>query len=436
MALNLLESPLYGTLFGDAELSEILGDTQDISRMVLFERKLALVQGTLGVIPAEVGHAIDHGLAGAELDLGPLAQGVASSGVPVPALVSELRRHLPEQHGQWLHWGATSQDAIDTAHVLGWQAALDVLQPRLATLLDMLVAQSRANESTVMAGRTRSQIATPITFGLRIAQWAAPLIEAETEISSVREKALRVQFGGASGANTAIAPHGSAIADALADALGLAASPPWHTNRNGPLALANWLLGVSTALDKMAGDLILMMRPEIAEAQAGTGGGSSTMPQKANPVGPETIRVLAQLIRNAHAGLAAAATHDEERDGTAWPLDWVLLPQMLVATGAALRHATTLAETLEPCADRMAATLASQSGVMAEQASFILAQTLPRPEAQALVKQAVATSKPLPEALAELAPGTDWQAELDPMSVVEPCRDTAERILSGRTSNP
>ena len=154
-----------------------------------------------------------------------------------------------------------------------------------------------------MAARTRAQMATPITFGLRLAQWAQPLIELESEIEYLRANVLRVQFGGASGANTAVGPHGPGIAEALARELGLTPAAPWHTNRRGIALLAAWLGQLSSALAKIAGDLVLLSRSEVAEVALSSGGGSSTMPQKSNPVGPETILALCDVARAAANGL-------------------------------------------------------------------------------------------------------------------------------------
>ena len=432
MTLSLFQSPLYQGLFGDPDLEPLLSEDSFVQHMILFERKLALVQGRLGVIPEEAGIGIDAALADARVDLNALAEGVRSSGVPVPALVAALRQQLPRDLGQWIHWGATSQDVIDTAHVLGWQRALDRVATRLSAVLNLTVQKARACQTQVMAGRTRSQIATPITFGLRIAQWGAPLIAAEHDVAQVRAKLARVQFGGAAGGNTAVAPHGPAISKALAAELGLADSPAWHTNRSGIMAAAHWLLDIATALDKMAGDLILMSRSETSEVTIGAGGGSSTMPQKANPVGPETIRVLAGLARAFHGGLTSATVHAEERDGTTWPVEWVLMPQLLLATGAALRVAQDVMSSLEAKADRMEALLAQNEGILAEQASFALAASMPRSQAQQLVKEAVKKDIPFKEALSELAPEIDWDSCLDLAQAVEPCTSMANAILADR----
>ena len=433
MTVSLFQSRIYGQQFGDAELAEILSDLNEVERLVLFERALARVQGRLGVIPAAAGEGIFAGLARADLDLEALAAGVCETGVPIPALVSALRAQLPEQHGQWLHWGATSQDAVDTAQVLGLAAALEVIEARLSHLIDILAAQSRAHETLVMAGRTRGQIATPITFGLRLAKWAQPMIRLENALPDVRRQALCVQFGGSAGTNAVVAPHGPEIIAALGAELGLHHAPPWHVDRTGIMAAAGWLLQLAIALSKLAGDLILLTRSEIGEVRAGPGGGSSTMPQKANPVIPETIRTLAGITRAAHTGLAVAADHAEERDGTNWSMEWAFLPQIIIATGAALRHGINVAEHLEPSRGRMSDTITHHSGVMAEQASFVLATQLPRAEAQRIVKQAARTGKPLADALAEVCDlDLDWARLLDPGGVVAPSRNLAEEIFSGR----
>jgi len=432
MAVCLQTSALYGDLFGDAELSALLGEEASIARMVLFERKLALVQGELGVIPGKAARAIHDGLSATTVTPSALAPGVAASGVPIPALVSALREELDASDGQWLHWGATSQDVIDTAHVLGWATALDLLEARIATLLDALEEKSQSYVALVMAARTRTQIATPITFGLRVAQWAAPLIDAKIALPTLRQNVMKVQFGGASGANTAIAPTGPDTAAKLAEALGLRAAPPWHSNRSAPLALAAWALSVATALEKMARDMLLMVRNDVGELRIGSGGGSSTMPQKANPVGPETVCALAALVRTAQGALAAAAPQAEERDGTRWPLEWALIPHMLVSVGAALRHATQSAMSMEPDADRIAATLAANTGVMAEQASFVLAAQMPRAEAQAIVRKAAQMDQPLAQALRALAPEIDWPKELGLEGVVPACRAVSDEIWRQR----
>lgn len=434
MPLSLFSSQIHSSLFADGDLTKLLADGSDVAHMIAFERALAIVQGRLEIIPAMAAREISEKLADVHIEPANLATGTRSAGVPVPALVAELRKQLSADAGAWLHWGATSQDVIDTALVLQAKVALEILGARLEKLVDTLERQSERHADQLMAGRTRSQVSTPITLGYRIAQWAHPLIDAENALPALRSAVLRVQFGGASGINSAIAPDGTAVSAALALELGLEDSPSWHVNRTPILALAGWLQQVTSALAKMAGDLALSGRTDIAEVSSGTGGGSSTMPQKANPVQAETIQVLNSIAIAAQAGLAAAASPLEERDGTAWPLEWHFLPQMLLAAGAALVHAEELATSLQAHEANLAATLVSNPEIMAETASFVLARNgVSRAEAKDLVAAAAKDPAPFAEALARISPvSLDWQKELDPQQVVVPARDMSARIFQTR----
>ena len=430
MAASPFDSALLGPLLGDAEAAAAFSDAAEIAAMVRVERALALAEAACGVIPAEAGAAIDAGLrdvAPAPAALGP---GTASAGVPVPALVAALRKALPPEAGQWLHWGATSQDIVDTGLALRLAPLLDLLAARVAALSDTLGEAARLWAELPLAGRTRSQVAAPITFGLRVARWRQPLSGLGADLDRLRPRLLRVQLGGAVGSNSAIAPHGPAVIAALAAELGLAAAPAWHADRSGLGALAGWCAGLTGALGKMAGDLILMGRSESGEARAGAGGGSSTMPQKSNPVGAEAIGALARLVAALTAPMHLAALHAEERDGTAWTLEWLVLPQILVATAAALRHAQGLAETLAPDPDRMRAVLDLDGGAaLAEAASFQIAAHMPRAEAQALVKRAVAERAPgetLAAALTRLGP---VPLTLDPSEALGGVAEAIEALL-------
>ncbi len=401
--------------------------------MIACERALAKVQGDLGIIPGDQAQAIFRDLDGIVIDPGELAAGTAADGVPVPALVRALRECLPAEAAQWLHWGATSQDIIDTGQILGLRECLNVLVSRLGALIDALQQRSEKYSGTLMAGRTRAQVSTPITFGLRIAQWARPLIGLENEIEALKSDLLRVQFGGSSGANTAIAPHGPEVAAALARDLGLQTASPWHTDRSAIARLARWLVDMSSALAKIAGDLVLLSRSEIAEVTLSGGGASSTMPQKSNPVGPESLLSLHHIAVAAGNGLQMAGGHAEERDGARWAVEWVLLPQLLLASGAALRRALDTVSGMTADADRMHRNLAGQPGVLAEQATFLLAAQMPRADAQTKVKQALQDAKPLQELLNNIATiDPDTAERLQFGSVVDPCRIVCTEIFSAR----
>lgn len=433
------DSGLLGPLLGDGQAAETLSEARFVAHMITVEAALARACGTVGIIPQDVAARLSDALAQTRIDPRDLGAGTAAAGVPVPALVKQLQAGLGVD-GQFLHWGATSQDIVDCAHVLQWRDMLDMLAARVAQLLDALQHASDAQSDTLMAGRTRSQVATPISFGLRIATWAQPLIALDAALPDIRARLLRVQFGGASGSASAVGTHGAALSAELARELGLADAPCWHTDRMSIMAVGGWLAGVSAALAKMARDLVTLGRSEIAEARAGTGGGSSTMPQKSNPVGAEAIITLADWTACLQPALTRAASPMEERDGAAWALEWLALPQMGMATAAALRHAQALADSLTADPARMAVQLDAGNGaVLAEAASFALAAYMPRPKAQEVVKAALARAVEdgisLPQALNqhEASCGlADWTAILSAQSQLAASEVMRTRIFAER----
>ncbi|MEM7057315.1 MAG: lyase family protein [Pseudomonadota bacterium] len=412
-----MENSLYRGLFGDEEISTHLSAEAEIAAMIRVERALARAQASAGVIPKDMAQTIDQGLKHIEVAPVDLIAGTTQSGIPVPGLVAALRAALPPEAAHWVHWGATTQDIMDNGLVLRLALMLRSLESRLHKLTHQLADMADAHATLPMAGRTRSQIATPITYGLRVAQWMHPLLDLSDRIPAVKEGLKKVQCGGASGANSAIAPDGPAVMEALAKELGLAPSQPWHTNRVILADLSHWCATLTAALASMAGDITLMLRREIGELRLQGGGGSSTMPNKTNPVQAEVMMTLGRRVSGLTASANLAVQHTEERDGPAWMQEWLVLPQILIGTGAALNHAIDLIANISPDSNRMAANLALDGGAaQAETASFALAKHMPRAEAQALVKKAASAAREhersLIDAVKDLAGDVDLELDM------------------------
>ena len=385
-----LAGPLLSGLYADAEVAAHLTAEAEIAAFIRFEAALARAEAACGVIPAEAGAALTGALAEVTIEPAELIGPSAAAGLPAPEIVRLLRARVGEPWGQYIHWGATSQDALDTGLVLRLRAVLDLLDARLAGLVATLMEAAETHAGRAMAGRTRTQIATPTTLGLRIAGWAAPLKRCRDRLAELRPRLAVVQLGGASGTLSVLGDRGVTVMAALADDLGLGCpAKPWHAERDSVVELANWLAMVAGLVGRIGADLVLMGRSEIAEVRAGTGGGSSTMPHKANPIAAETLVTLARWA-GAQAGLAQQALiHTEDRDGAVWALEWTVLPGLLEAVGAGLTHAAALAGTLEVSPERMEATMALGGGAIhAEALAFALAGQVPLPEAQAIVKEA------------------------------------------------
>lgn len=422
---------LFGQLYGDEKMAAILSDRSAIAAMLRVETALARAQADLGLIPADAARTIAQAAATLDPDPAELAGAVAVAGITAQPVIAALKSAAGPA-GVFAHYGATSQDIVDTALALQLVAALDLLGKRLGRLTALLARKAADHADLPIPARTRHQIAAPTTLGAKIAVWHGMAARNRQRLAELRPRLLLVSLHGAAGTEAALAGHGPALRAAMAQTLGLGVPDgPWHAARDGIAELAGWLSLVTGALGKIGLDLVQLGQSEIAEVTAGTGGGSSTMPQKQNPVAAETLVALARLNAGDLAGMHQALIHAQERDGIALGLEWNLLPMMLERTAAALRIGGALADTLAPRSDHIAASFAADRGRMAaEAAGFLLARTLPRDQALAVVAQALAQvakgqAETLAEALARLAPGHDWAEALRPENLTGAAPDQA-----------
>lgn len=420
-------------LFSDAELGGVLDAPAQLSAMLRVEAALARVQGRLGIIPEDAARAVSAVAERLAPDPGGLIAATAKAGIPAQALVGALKPACGE-HAGWAHFGATSQDIQDSGLVLQLREALQILETRIRALDAALAGKAAAYAGLPIPARTRFQIAAPTTLGAKIAVWRAPLARHLARLAELRPRLLNVSFYGAAGTGAALAGRMAEIRRAVAAELDLGAPDvPWHAARDGVAELGGWLALVTGSLGKIGADVILLGQSEIGEVAAGTGGGSSTMPQKSNPVAAEALVSLARLNAGALGTLHQAMIHAQERDGSALAIEWQILPDMIIRAGAALRLAQPLAETLAPRPDRIAESFARDRGAMlAEAAGFHLARQMPRAEALKLVGAALAElaaddTETLAGALTRLAPGHDWTR------VLAPDRNTGEAEIQARS---
>jgi 3-carboxy-cis,cis-muconate cycloisomerase len=320
-----------------------------------------------------------------QIDPAGLADATAQNGVCVPALLAATRKALEApEHAQFLHWGATSQDIIDTGLALRLRRALEILAERLDTALDGLAQLALREAETPMAARTYGQVATPTSFGAVVAGWGEGLLTLRSELDAVRAQVEIVTLNGAAGTLSVMGAAGPAIRADMAAALQLQLPlrVP-HADRSHIAALAAWLTRVCAASGKMATDLLLLTRD--GAVRLGSGGASSTMPQKQNPVAPSVIRALALHATGLNATLQNTAMTWDQRDGSAWFAEWLALPQLVVAAGRVLDILGTLE--IAPDADILRAPVEATDGLIhAEAVSFALAQDMSRPDAQAKAK--------------------------------------------------
>ncbi|WP_316014911.1 lyase family protein [Roseobacter sp. HKCCA0434] len=434
MSFTPFDSPMHRGLLSDDELVPLFSDTAQLRAMLLFEGALAEAQGELGIIPLDSAFFIARAAREVQLDPAALSAGTAAAGVQGPSFVAEFRRLMgAPEHARWIHHGASSQDLVDSGLAIRLNRAVDILATRTEELAVRLARMAADHADLPMAARTRHQIATPTTFGARVATWHDPLPRHAARLRAARASVALLSLSGAGGTGAAFGPQVDRLQDMVADKLGLA-HPPHSRNAvrdgMGELAAALALLGGS--LGKMAQDVLLMVQMSPPELRLTAAGGSSTMPNKANPVAAETLLGLARHGATMASALFHAQIAESDRDGAAWVQEWLALPQLIAATGAALRHGRALVDTMTPDAEAMRHHIEATRGtIFAEAITFALAAHMPRPEAAARVKEACAAALAgdgtLSEILSRDFPDLDWDALLDPLEQSGQARRIARR---------
>ena len=424
MTVSPLSSALFGPLLSDEETAALFSDEAVIAAMLDFEAALAVAEERAGAIPSGSAARIAAAAESFRPNAEALGAGSARSGHPVAALVGLLRKECGPA-ADHVHRGATAQDVLDTALAMRLSTALDLFDDRIAAIVGTLAGVARRHRGTVMAGRTRSQQAVPTTFGLKAAGWLAPLGRHRRRLAELRPRVLTVQLGGAAGTLGALGSLGIAVMEGLARELGLAAPPtPWHGQRDGLAELASWLSLVSGSLAKMGRDLVLLAQSEVGEVSEGSRGGSSAMPHKSNPVRSETLVAIGRANSGLLASMHQAAIQEQERDGSAWTLEWLTLPQMTVLTGASLRLGLEVARSIEADKQRMMRNIESSAGtILAEAAAIALGEHCSWEEARRIVGKAARAARASGEGLLDIleretrAP-VDWASLRDPSTLL------------------
>jgi 3-carboxy-cis,cis-muconate cycloisomerase len=403
------DGTLLDGLFATPAMARLFDDRARLQAMLDFEAALARAEAAAGVIPAEAAVAISAACDAGRFDLAAIGRAAADGGNLAIPMVKALTAAVGGEAARSVHWGATSQDAIDTGFMLQARAGLDLLILETGAIGDALATLADRNRKTVMPGRTFLQHALPVTFGLKAAGWLSGVTAAHAELRLVRATAIALQFGGAAGTLASLGDRGPAVAERLAANLDLPLPAlPWHGDRTRIARIASALGLAAGALGKIALDVALMMQTEVGEAfePAAPGkGGSSTMPHKRNPVGA-TLALASARQAQALVPLALQAmVAEHERPIGGWHTEWVALPEAFRLTAAAAGHVRTIAEGLEVDAARMRANLDRTQGlVLAERVMMALAPTLGRMPAhhriEAATKRAVADGTTLHAALA------------------------------------
>ena len=445
MTVNPADSAVFGVLYGSDAMRAAMGERAFLQRMLDVEAALARAQSRLGIVPPEAAAAITEAAAVDRLDLGALAAATRNTGYPVVGLVKQLTALAGPEAGKWTHWGATTQDIMDTALVLQMRQALALIRGDLIATNLAFAQMARTHRGTLMAGRTHLQHALPVTFGYKVAVWLSPLLTMVERLDQLRPRVERVQLGGAAGTLASLGTQGLQVQEELARELGLApADIPWHATRDGIAEAVSFLGLLCGALSKIATDIILLMQTEVAEVNephVHGRGGSSTMPQKRNPISCEYIIAQSRGVHALVPQVLAAMAIDQERGTGPWQTEPLAVAQAFTLAHGAVLQARFLAEGLQVDPARMRRNLDSTGGLIAaEQVMMGLAPVLGRGEAHHVVNHAcdvaLAQGVPLADALlrdgeitARLPPG-EIRALCDPANYLGMAGAFVDRVLA------
>lgn len=387
---------LFDKLFRYEPIDRIFSDQAYLQSMLEFEAALARAEAKVGVIPAADAPIIAAACQAENFNLEELATQTALSGNVAIPLIKKLTELVAKQNkdaARFVHWGATSQDAIDTAVVLQLRRALEVMDQDLARLTTTLASLADKYRAAPIAARTWMQQALPTTFGFIVAGWLDAILRHRARLAELRSRNLVLQFGGAVGTLAALSGRGPAVAVALAEELRLPLPPiPWHTHRDRIVEIASALGLCTGTLGKIARDISLHAQTEIAELAepAAEGrGGSSTMPQKRNPVTCAAVLAAAQRLPGLVSTMLSSMVQEHQRGLGGWQAEWETLPEIVSLSGGALRHLTEMLPGLQVDAKRMLKNLDATHGlIFAEAVTMALGNHIGKMPAHTLVELA------------------------------------------------
>lgn len=391
-------SQLYASLFYQKEVTEIFSDRALVSYMVEAEVALAQAQAQVGVIPQSAANVIERTAKTAleHIDFDALATATGLAGniaIPFVKQLTAIVKQADEDAARYVHWGATSQDILDTACILQCRDALTIVQNQLQQCYETTLSQAQLYRHQVMMGRTWLQQALPITLGHKLARWASAFKRDLDRMDAMKARVLTAQLGGAVGSLASLQNQGSMVVNAYAQQLNLtAAACTWHGERDRIVEIASVLGMITGSVGKMARDWSLMMQTEIAEVFEPTAkgrGGSSTMPHKRNPVAAASVLAAANRVPALMSSIYQSMVQEHERSLGGWHAEWLCLPEIFQLTAGALERTLDVLQGMEVHADNMQRNIECTHGlIMAEAVMMALAPHMGRLNAHHVVEAA------------------------------------------------
>ena len=377
--------------FRNPDIDKFFSNSSLIQKYLDVEVALAKVQADLGLIPAEAAKAIASNALLSNIDMAMFEKDFDRVGFPIVGLIKQLGNCIPDGFAEYLHWGATTQDIMDTSLILVLEEVCQYLEKELDVLIELLQNLAEKHKSSLMVGRSQLQQATPITFGYKVAGWLAPIVRYKSRLHQIKSSVLQVQFGGAVGTLASLGEIGFQVREKLGIQLKLE-SPnlTWHTQRDTLTEFMSFIAMVTTSLSKIAQDILFMTQSEVRELTEKGEGKSSTMPNKRNPVITQKVLVAGKMARSGLQALLESSIQDHERGTATWQMEWNLIPSITSHGFYALKTLNgLLKDSLEVNTEIMLENLSSIDTIYAEALMMELAPYLGRQKAHDLVDVAI-----------------------------------------------
>jgi len=439
---------LYDNLFRYDAMQDVLSDAARVKGMLRFEAALANAEARAGVIPAGAARKIAEQCGAARFDLHLIAKHAALAGniaIPLIKMLTEAVARQDKDAACFVHWGATSQDVIDTGFVLQSRDALQLMESDLARFSGTLMELADAHRGTVMVARTWMQQALPTTFGFVVAGWLDAILRLLTRLREIRPRVLALQFGGAVGTLAALRGEGPKIAKFLADELELTLpTVSWHTQRDRTAELAGFCGILTGTVGKIARDISLLAQTEIAELSEPCDegrGGSSTLPHKRNPVTCSIVLAAAARMPGLVSTVLTCMPQEGQRALGGWQAEWETLPEILRLGGGALHHLAEMMPQLRVDPQRMLQNIDATKGlIFAEAVTMALADRMGKMPAHLLMeaacKKSLAENRPLKDVLRQEhglhghLTAADLEGLFDPRNYLGSADEFVERITA------
>jgi 3-carboxy-cis,cis-muconate cycloisomerase len=445
MAASIIDSTIFQGIFTTDTMRQVWSDENRTAKYVQIERALAIVQGRLGIIPQEAADEIVSHCHVDRIDMARLRQQTERIGYPILGVVTQINQMCRDKLGEYVHWGATTQDITDTATVLQIREALDLVEADLDGVARALARLAREHRLTPVIGRSNLQQAIPVTFGYKMAGLLSAVLRHRERLAQLRQRVLVGEFAGAAGTLASLETGAMETQAGLCAELGLGQPMiAWHTIRDNIAEVGTVLGLIGGTLGKLSMDVKLMMQTEVGEVYEPYHhgrGSSSTMPQKRNPISSAYTHGAISVLRQHAAALMDAMVADHERSTGPWQIEWIVLPEAFCLLAGALKQMRTVLEGLEVDADAMRRNIDMTGGlVMSEAVMMGLGAYIGREYAHDLVydlcRESLKTKTPLIDLLAahpEIARHVDraaLQRMLDPANYLGQSGVMVDRVLA------